>query len=72
MRIATRLPEPCSYLQRSPDVAKIRLTVDHPEDLDVIRAIVAGTGPDAGLDEIIAWIEAHPEVAALNAAHKII
>lgn len=59
-------------LQRSPDVSKIRLTVDHPEDLDVVRAVVAGMGRDATLEEIIAWIEAHPEVAARNAAHNVI
>ncbi|MFK7751059.1 MAG: NTP transferase domain-containing protein [Sedimentitalea sp.] len=59
-------------LAQSRDVSKMRLTVDHPEDLEVVRAVVAGTGPDVGLDDITNWIDAHPEVAALNSAHKII
>lgn len=59
-------------LHRSPDVSQIRLTVDHPEDLDVVRAVVAGTGHNATLDDITGWIDAHPDVAARNAAHKII
>ncbi len=56
-------------LQRSVDDSTVRLTVDHPADLEVVRAIVAGTGQDAGLDQILPWIKAHPEVTALNAAH---
>lgn len=59
-------------LQRPHDVSTLRLTVDHPADLDVVRAVVAGVGRDAGLDAIVAWMDAHPEVAALNAAHKTI
>ncbi len=56
-------------LQRSVDDSTVRLTVDHPADLEVVRAIVAGTGQDAGLDQILSWIKSHPEVTALNAAH---
>ncbi len=57
-------------LLRRPDASAMRLTVDHPADLEVIRAVVAGVGPEAGLDEIITWLEDHPEVSALNAAHR--
>ena len=32
--------------------------------------VVAGVGADAGMDEILDWLEDHPEVTALNAAHK--
>ncbi|MEL6809074.1 MAG: glycosyltransferase family protein [Pseudomonadota bacterium] len=57
-------------LHRETDVSTLRLTVDHPADLDVIRTVVAGVGPDASLEKIIQWIAAHPEVMDLNAAHK--
>ena len=50
----------------------LRLTVDHPADLDLVRAIIAGVGVQAGLDDIVAWADAHPEVTARNAAHRVI
>lgn len=56
-------------LKQSRDQSSLRLTVDYPEDLDVIRRIVAGTHKDASLSEVTEWLEAHPEVAALNAQH---
>ena len=59
-------------LARTQDASTVRLTVDHPADLDVVRAVVAALGADAGLDEILNWLAAHPEVAALNAAHYAI
>ena len=59
-------------LQRGADDSTLRLTVDHPADLEVVRAVVAGTGPDASLDELLDWIRAHPDVMAVNAAHRSI
>lgn len=53
------------------DLSALRVTVDHREDLDVVRHIVAGTHKDARLEEVAAWLAAHPEVAALNAAFRI-
>lgn len=52
------------------DLSDMRLTVDHPEDLEVVRKIVAGTHKNARLSEVADWLEAHPEVAVLNAAHR--
>ncbi len=59
-------------LSRASDASRVRLTVDHPADLDVVRAVVAGLGPDAGVEEILDWLAALPELAALNAAHNSI
>ncbi|MEL6587874.1 MAG: glycosyltransferase family protein [Pseudomonadota bacterium] len=58
-------------LLRHPDVSDLRLTVDHPADLEVIRAVVAGLGPKAALEDVVTWLHAHPEVAAWNAAHRM-
>lgn len=47
----------------------IRLTVDYPEDLIVCRAIVEALGKGNryfGLEEIIAYMDAHPAVKAMN------
>lgn len=57
-------------LARPRDLSQMRLTVDHPADLDVIRAVVAALGRKAPVDAIADWIEAHPEIATLNAAHN--
>ena len=59
-------------LHQVPDLSKLRITVDHPEDLDVVRAVVAGTGKNAPFHEVAAWLDAHPEIAALNAAHQAV
>ena len=59
-------------LQRTPSVSSLRLTVDHPADLEVIRAVVAGVGPDAALEDIVKWSEKNPDVMALNAAHNTV
>ncbi len=50
---------------------ELRLTLDTPEDLAVIRAIFDAlypANPDFGLSEIMALLDAHPHIAALNAA----
>jgi sialic acid synthase SpsE/spore coat polysaccharide biosynthesis protein SpsF (cytidylyltransferase family) len=55
-------PEP---LRRS----DIRLTVDYPEDLIVCRAVaeaLGGDGPLVSLDAIIAYLDAHPKLKAVN------
>ena len=50
-----------------PDYGHLRLTVDTPEDLELVTAVVAALGPDASTETIAAWLAAHPEIAALNA-----
>lgn len=59
-------------LTRPRDLSQMRLTVDHPADLDVIRAVVAALGRAAPVDAVADWIEAHPDIAALNAAHNML
>jgi spore coat polysaccharide biosynthesis protein SpsF len=47
----------------------VRLTLDYPEDLEVLRRALAATAPAGGdppLDAVLAFLDAHPEVAALN------
>lgn len=50
--------------------ADIRLTVDWPEDLIVLRAVYTGLGlaPDkpVSLEEIIAYLDANPKINAIN------
>ncbi len=50
---------------------ELRLTVDEAPDFEVVRRVIEALhrpGRVFGLDEIVAWLDAHPEVAALNAA----
>ena len=49
-----------------------RLQVDYPEDLEVIRAIhkALGPGDGYGTGEIVRFLRAHPEIAALNHDRK--
>ncbi|PQZ56350.1 acylneuraminate cytidylyltransferase [Microbacterium sp. MYb54] len=53
---------------RSPDASRYRLTVDTPEDLVVVRALIEQHGA-AALDAsgIIDLLEEHPELVAINA-----
>lgn len=50
-----------------PDASHLRLTVDTPEDLAVVTAIVDALGVDAEVESITRFMAAHPAVAALNA-----
>jgi spore coat polysaccharide biosynthesis protein SpsF (cytidylyltransferase family) len=45
-----------------------RLTVDEPADLELTRAVYAALPWDASAEDVIAFLDAHPEVAAINAA----
>ena len=57
-----------------PDWGDIRLTVDTPEDLELIRKITAhfGNGNDFGMAEVVQYLREHPELGAINAGvhHK--
>lgn len=50
-----------------------RWTVDYPEDYTLVAAVyeaLAAGGACFGLDAILAFLEAHPEIDALNAHHR--
>ncbi|MBN1461954.1 MAG: glycosyltransferase family protein [Armatimonadetes bacterium] len=51
---------------------ELRLTLDEPADLQLIRAVVDAVGVDAPLASITAFLRKHPQVAALNSgvAHR--
>jgi len=49
------------------DYSALRLTVDTPADLALVRAITAELGPDASLPAIAELLAQRPELAALNA-----
>ena len=48
---------------------ELRLTIDTPEDLEVVRAVYeAFAGQPPSLAEVIAWLDAHAELRDLNSA----
>jgi len=51
------------------DLAHYRCSVDTPEDLRLVRAVVAELGADCSFDDVIALLDARPELAGLNAEH---
>lgn len=61
-RFRTRVSDPPGL-----ELGHLRLTVDTPEDLAVVDAIVRALGPDAETSAIASWLAEHPEVAQLNA-----
>jgi spore coat polysaccharide biosynthesis protein SpsF (cytidylyltransferase family) len=56
-----------AYLEADTDLAAERWTVDHPEDLEFVRAVVERLGRACGYREILALLEREPELRALNA-----
>ncbi|OQY99476.1 MAG: hypothetical protein B6D41_01445 [Chloroflexi bacterium UTCFX4] len=50
---------------------RYRLSVDHPEDLELLRHVYAALNfrDDATLREIVTLLDAHPEMVALNAQY---
>jgi spore coat polysaccharide biosynthesis protein SpsF len=55
-----------------PDRPDLRLTVDYEEDYQLGSALYDALhrpGRPFSLEQAIAWLDAHPEVAALNRAH---
>lgn len=52
----------------------LRLTLDYPEDLTLIRAIYEGLypgKPDFRFADIVGFLQAHPQVVALNQRHAL-
>lgn len=49
------------------DLSAVRLTLDEEKDYTVLKRIVADV-PELSMDTILAYLKAHPEVAAQNAS----
>lgn len=67
-----RHPELFSICQKhySPDLSSVRLTVDTPEDFELVRLILEGLGvakKEFGLPEIMKFLYEHPELMKINA-----
>jgi len=52
------------------DLSHFRLTVDYEEDFELVSRLYAALSSDGrpffGLDEVVAYLEDHPELAAIN------
>jgi spore coat polysaccharide biosynthesis protein SpsF len=48
------------------DYSQYRLTVDQPEDFEVVKFLIEHCSPDAGYLDYVALLDDHPEVLALN------
>jgi len=56
------------HFMRSKDASGFRLTVDTPEDLDLIKKMISEFHADKkNAEEIIGIMETHPELASMNA-----
>src|SRR5262249_8069487 len=58
------------YINSKPGQAGYRLTLDYPTDYEVLKKVAAHFAPrmDYSMQEIIDFLNAHPDVKALNAA----
>ncbi len=52
------------------DLSDLRLTVDTPEDLALVSAVLAALGPRPSTAEVVSFLRARPDVVALNAHVK--
>lgn len=58
------------YLQADTDLGHERWTVDHPEDLELVRRLVTRLGGAGfGWRDVLAVLDQDPELRALNHAH---
>lgn len=58
------------HVRNEEDYGDLRWTVDTAEDLELVRSIYAALAPDEtfGWRQVLELIEAHPELAAINAS----
>lgn len=52
------------------DLSHLRITVDTPEDLELVRRVVDALGPNPKLASVGDFLDTHPEVRALNSEIK--
>jgi spore coat polysaccharide biosynthesis protein SpsF (cytidylyltransferase family) len=56
-------------LRSDRDLVHYRCSVDTPEDLALVRAVVAELGDDFSFGDVIALLDARPDIARLNVQH---
>ena len=63
----------CKRIEHEPEWSKYRVTIDYPEDFDVLKAIIEHFGTtnhaaaiDVSMDEIVAFLDANPAIFGLN------
>jgi spore coat polysaccharide biosynthesis protein SpsF len=60
-----------SSIQNSTNLSHMRLTVDHPADLELVRKIYDDQGDDIwDAERIVRWMASHPADAQLNQKHN--
>ena len=50
------------------DRSELRMTIDEPRDFELIKALIENVGIDKHCPDYIAYLDAHPEIKALNAS----
>lgn len=48
------------------DASEYRITIDEPEDFEVLKALIQALGPDRYWKEYIDYLLAHPEIKRMN------
>jgi spore coat polysaccharide biosynthesis protein SpsF len=57
-----------------PHLARLRWTLDYPEDLAFVRAVFAAlpTGSPGGMSDVLAVIDREPDITAINAIRNLV
>jgi glutamate-1-semialdehyde 2,1-aminomutase len=55
-----------AFLEAETDLGAERWTVDYPQDLDFVRAVVQRLGRNCGYRDILALLDREPELRAIN------
>ena len=50
------------------DRSELRMTIDEPRDFELIKALIENVGIEARCSDYIAYLDAHPEVKAINSS----
>jgi spore coat polysaccharide biosynthesis protein SpsF len=63
---------PARSLVGPTDLSFLRWTIDHPDDLELARAVYAALAPDElfGMEKILSLLEQRPELREINGGHQ--
>ncbi|MFA5325161.1 MAG: glycosyltransferase family protein [Bacteroidales bacterium] len=56
-------------IKYSKDYSKIRITVDTPEDFEVVKELIEHLGIEKGFEEYVEYLENHKEIMDINKQH---